>query len=284
MVESGRYGEPPEAPSGPDGVAGGLPLGLGENLPPTLRMELHTLLSNAAGQLRSAYAARVAHPTATPTQLLPYTDAANVGALSNRLAVVNAVFKKQMPGGPSTAALVAGGIRRLLHGTTSDSVRTHLTEILTSLEEVGADPNAAEAEAKHLEAESTALEKTAEATLHAASGVYVYTYPHYWRHPYIPGTQFRLLKVGQTNNGAWQRIRSQARTTGTPENPLLLRVYVSNNAAATERIFHRLMDAAEHQRSEGYAVGREWFATTLNFCDEIARTLGLEILSAGIDG
>lgn len=261
----------------------GPPSGLGDDLPPALRIELHTLLKAAPGQLGSAYAARLAHPAAGPTQLLQHTDAANVGALSNRLAVVNAVLNKQMPGGPSTARQAAASVRGLLRRAVDEAARKHLTEVLTSLEELAANPDAAESEAVHLEASSAALEKAAEPELHAASGVYVYTYPHYWRYPYVPGTNFRLLKVGQTAQGAWQRIRSQARTTGTPENPLLLRVYISDDAARTEHTFHRLLDAAEHQRSEGYAVGREWFATTVEFCDEIARALGLKILSADVE-
>jgi hypothetical protein len=110
----------------------------------------------------------------------------------------------------------------------------------------------------------------------------VYTYPHYWKYPFVPGTTRRLLKIGKTDQGAFHRVRAQARQTGAPEDPLLLRVYVSPDPAESERTFHRLLDAAEHSRSEGWGAGREWFATTLEFCDEVARALRLQVLAAEV--
>jgi len=47
---------------------------------------------------------------------------------------------------------------------------------------------------------------------------------------------------------------------------------------ATEKIFHMLLDAAEHHRTVGTAVGKEWFITTVDYCDAVATALKLEVL------
>lgn len=263
--------------------AAAAPAGLGEHLAGTVRSGLHELLWTADGQLRSVYQARVAHPEAvTPTQLHPYTSCSGAGSVSNRLAAVNAIFNEQLPAGPSVARQAAATVRGLLKKATAAEVRSHLTHVLTQLDERAGDPTAERREAAELEARSIQLENAAEEQLRSSAGVYVYTYPHYWTYPYEPGTERRLLKIGKTDGAAFARIRAQVRQTGAPEDPLLLRVYLTDRPAATEQTFHRLLDAAEHSRSAGATVGREWFCTTIDFCDEIAAALGLDILAADL--
>ncbi len=260
-----------------------MPVGLGEGLPDKLRVDLHELLLRAGGQLQSTYEARVAHPDVlTPKALLPYTDCSTAGAVSSRLAVINAVFNRQMPGGPSTARQTGSSVRGLLKLGPNDDVRAYLNIVLVALDELAGDANASLREEAEIEARSAQLESEAEKKLRNATGVYVYTYPHYWKHPYVAGTERRLLKVGKTDGAAFTRIRAQARQTGAPEEPLLLRVYVAPEPGASERSFHRLLDAAEHSRNEGVTAGREWFSTTLEFCDEIAAALRLEVLAADV--
>jgi hypothetical protein len=164
----------------------------------------------------------------------------------------------------------------------NDDVRAYLNIVLVALDELAGDANAALREEAEIEARSAQLESEAEKKLRNASGVYIYTYPHYWRHPYVPGTERRLVKVGKTDGAAFTRIRAQARQSGAPEEPLLLRVYVAPEPGVSERSFHRLLDAAEHSRNEGATAGREWFSTTLEFCDEIAAALRLEVLAADV--
>jgi len=268
----------------PGGVrAKGVPDGLGDGLPDSLREDLHELLLRAGGQLQSTYEARVSHPQLqTPKALLPHTDCSTAGSVSSRLAVINAVFDRQMPGGPSTARQTASSIRGLLKLGPNDDVRGYLNIVLVALDDLAGDASASLREEAEIEARSLQLESEAEKKLRNASGVYVYTYPHYWKHPYVPGTERRLLKVGKTDGAAFVRIRAQARQTGAPEEPLLLRVYVAPEPGTSERSFHRLLDAAEHSRNEGATAGREWFSTTLEFCDEIAAALRLEVLAADV--
>jgi len=152
-------------------------------------------------------------------------------------------------------------------------VRAHLTKVLEELELQAEDPKANQEEDKVLQTESKELEQQVASTLETASGVYVYTYPHYYKYPFEPGTRRILLKIGRTEHDAWKRVLNQARSTGAPETPLLLRVYATESAFDAERAFHKLLAAAEHSRSDAPGAGREWFSTTLEFLDAIADAL-----------
>jgi hypothetical protein len=278
-----------EAPSdgGFDAPADGgePPSWLGEQLAPPVRAELHALLSHAGGQLESAYRARISRPdVTTPAALLEFTECSTVAALVNRLAVVDAVFNRQRPAGPSIARQAAVAVRSLFKTARDEAVRAHLTAVAADLDELADDAVATRREEAELEAQGAELEMAVERKLRdettGAAAVYVYTYPHYWKHPYVPGTERRLLRVGTTDGSTFTRIRAQSRQTGAPEDPLLLRVYVAPEPAATSRAFHRLLDAADQADAEGTTIGPDWYSTTLEFCDEIAAALRLEPLSA----
>lgn len=251
-----------------------IPDGLGAHLDSDLRRDLHVLLLVAPGQLGSVYRAMIEHPGLGPTELLPFTDCANAGALSNRRAVVYAVMQNLETKSPSIARQSARTVNTLIKSAQSEGVKTHLAQVLSTLDAVAVDAAAVEQEAEQLASDSA---KLADA-LKTASGVYVYTYPHYWRHPYVPNTERRMLKVGKTINEAWKRVLTQAKQTGMPEDPLLLRVYKTHDPQGLEKTFHTLLDAAEHDRALGAAVGTEWFVTTIEFCDAVAVALKLEIL------
>ncbi|MBO0875160.1 MAG: GIY-YIG nuclease family protein [Pseudonocardia sp.] len=256
-----------------------VPAQLGADLAPSPRQQLHKLLWNAPGQLGDVYRAIVQLPSAGPTELRPLTNCANPGVVGNRRAVVYAIMNRVERTGATVARQAASTVRQLQKSATDDDVRGHLVDVLQVLEGKASSPEAVAQEADELESGSAHL---ADVLKHA-TGVYVYTYPHYWRHPYVPGTERRLLKVGRTTNQAWTRVLAQARQTGMPEDPLLLRVYKSNHPAKLEKSFHMLLDAAEHVRSSGTAVGREWFTTTLEYCDAIATALDVEVLKGGAE-
>ncbi|MGH4010637.1 MAG: GIY-YIG nuclease family protein [Pseudonocardiaceae bacterium] len=190
---------------------------------------------------------------------------------------------EQCPVGPTSARQAASSVRNLLKLANDPGVRSHLTTIAEKLQEKADDPKESQKETKTLKSGSKALEEQVASTLETASGVYVYTYPHYYKHPFEPDTGRRLLKVGKAAHGAGKRVLSQARLTGAPETPLLLRVYVSEGAIEAEKAFHKLLDAAQHDRSEGSGAGREWFSTTLEFLDAIAEALKLQVLAADLE-
>ena len=250
-----------------------LPADLGAGLDPTLRVSLHQMLLTAPGQLRTVYRAMVQHPGAGPTELLPHTDCANAGVVGNRRVIVLAIMNGTEPTSASVARQAGSTVGTLLKQSTDADVKAYLLAIRAMLDAKAVDAQAVEAEDQQLQSDSATL----ESALRQASGVYVYTYPHYWKYPYDPDTDRRLLKVGRTTNQAWGRVLNQARQTGMPEDPLLLRVFETDDPNATERAFHMLLDAAQHHRSTGTAVGQEWFSSTLEFCDAVATVLKLVI-------
>lgn len=256
-----------------------LPPEIGAALEPSLREKLHKLLLSVPGQLGTVYRAMLTHPTAGPTELLPHTDCANSCVVGNRRIVVQAIMEGIEPSGASVARQAASTVARLVRDVADEAVKDHLEQVLTSLRDKAGDEQAVKAETVQLPADSAVL---ADA-LKDASGVYVYTYPHYWRHPYVPDTERRMLKVGRTSNKAWARVFAQAKSTGMPEDPLLLRVYKTEDPVATDKTFHMLLDAAEHERSLGTAVGTEWFVTTIEYCDTVAIALKLDVLEGSTE-
>ena len=84
-----------------------------------------------------------------------------------------------------------------------------------------------------------------------------------------------------SNRDVIRRFRDQIRTTALPEEPVLLRIYESsdpkNSLTEIEKIFHNLLEAADHDRSNARTGGTEWFLTSLKFLDKVAETLSLKI-------
>lgn len=291
MSEMATPGPPPESPTEPPGVVPAeddgaevgadppVPAHLGADLDPTLRAKLHQLLLHVPGQLSAVYRAMVALPGAGPTDLLPFTDCANSGVVGNRRIIVSAIMDGTEPRSASVARQAASTVRKMYKTAKDEAVISRLAHVLAALEAKATSTQAVAEETEQLESDSAVL---ADA-LKQATGVYVYTYPHYWRHPYVPDSERRLLKVGHTTNQAWNRVLNQARQTGMPEDPLLLRVYETNDPTATEKTFHMLLDAAEHERSLGAAVGKEWFVTTVDYCDAVAAALNLGVLKGSTD-
>ncbi len=284
-------GPAPEGPTEPPGVVAAeddgaefapdppVPTHLGADLDPSLRTKLHHLLLHGPGQLSAVYRAMVELPGAGSTELLPKTDCANSGVVGNRRVIVFAIMDGTEPRSASVARQAASTVRKLYKTAKDEAVISRLAHVLAALEAKATSTQAVAEETEQLESDSAVL---ADA-LKQAAGVYVHTYPHYWRHPYVPDSERRLLKVGRTTNQVWNRVLNQARQTSMPEDPLLLRVYKTDTPPETEKVFHMLLDAAEHQRSVGTAVGKEWFVTTVDYCDAVAAALKLEVLKGSTD-
>jgi len=119
-----------------------------------------------------------------------------------------------------------------------------------------------------------ATEATAEAEAANVPGVYVYSFPAILADEQEGRVR---LKVGQAGGSAANRVFGQQSTvTGWPEPPLLLRVYTHDTLTPAEmesRLFDAL-GAVGHERVQGRRVGREWFWTSLDAIDALARLAG----------
>jgi len=188
--------------------------------------------------------------------------------------VAKALVDGDLPTAPTVALQVARKFRSILgDGVLSEDAQDYLRKNLVVLEQRAASEVAREVEDKE------ALEATEQAEAEAVPGVYVYTLPHYLRHPYDEESNRTLLKVGRSDRSVIRRFRQQVRTTALPEDPVLLRIYVTNaeDALRRERQFHELLEAADHDRSRARTGGTEWFLTSVRFLDAVAELIGLEI-------
>jgi hypothetical protein len=122
-------------------------------------------------------------------------------------------------------------------------------------------------------------------------GVYVYTFPTYLMVPAKLDPERFWFTVGQTGRVVEKRIADQLRSTAMPEDPVILRVYSGNSTelpglvsyGELEKKFRQLLAAAGHSKTSARFGGTEWFATTIEFLDQISLTLDLRVEKRDLD-
>ena len=192
--------------------------------------------------------------------------------VSGQIALYNALIEGTVSTSTTVAKGWAGRIRTWLKKKPlSDELRAALEEQERALSSVANDEQAVQKEA------SEAVEKSKAAEDQNIPGIYVYTLPHYVRHPFDPKTGRTLLKVGHSSVDALYRATSQSRITSLPEDPWLLRIYPADGSAEVEKKFHAFLRDFDHQGVKGDRTGAEWFLTSLKALDRIALTLGLRV-------
>ena len=177
----------------------------------------------------------------SPQEMTDIEGVATTGWVSNYRTLVRVLRDGEIPTSPSTAQTAARRVRSWLKKLDlSPELRRDLEgqeSLLTS-------------RAEDKQAQIAEVEGAVEATLAAESthgpGIYVYTLPHYLRHPYDPATGRTLLKVGHSGVDAHYRATSQGRLTALPEDPILLRIYPVAESAKAERDFHAWLRDADH--------------------------------------
>lgn len=101
-------------------------------------------------------------------------------------------------------------------------------------------------------------------------GLYCFTYP---------STMARnRFKIGMSEQGVKTRLIkefSSKERTIQPEDPIVLRLWKSDNPKEDEKLFHKLLEREHVQSATG---GHEWFDTSLNRIDLIAEALLLRQL------
>ena len=111
-----------------------------------------------------------------------------------------------MPTAPTRARRIAQAIRRMLKDNDlAPRTRSELEHRLAILEIRASDRHAKAVEDKE------AIQASVLAEEHAVPGIYVYSLPHYLRHPYDEASGRTLMKVGRTDRSAIKRFRDQTR-------------------------------------------------------------------------
>ena len=212
------------------------------------------------------------------SDIVEHGSASNVGVVSNDKATIRAVLEAEIPKSPTRSkgsGRFVGGLLRA-NPDLSSATREYLVNIRDELDAFALDESAQNLEDKGLEKASEELEKTIE----SIGGVYVYTFATYLKNPIKSDPERFWFKVGRTEQIVEMRIANQTRQTAMPEDPWILRVYQSEIFSTTEleSKIHKMLVSAGHNRTEAKHGGREWFATSLEFLDEIASLLGLTVL------
>lgn len=211
----------------------------------------------------------------TPDEIASARGAENPNFVWNYRRNAEAILGDvELPTAPTVAQGTARNLRRLMkHSKFSSEALAVLSERLDALETAAANLDARAQE------ERAALEATSTAEQAEKPGIYVYALPHYLRYPYDPETGHTLLKVGRSDRDVIKRFSGQTRTTALPEDPVLLRIYPTDEAMSqtVERKLHEALEAADHDRSTARTGGTEWFLSTVRFLDKMAEMLDLEI-------
>lgn len=241
--------------------------------PPHVRAEIEELLRSDATRIGEIF--RLLEAGRDPEEIRVEFGLENSSFVWSYERMIKALRDGNLPSAPTVALGTARKFRATLKNPAlSDDARLVLSSNLLVLEQRAADTSNREQETE------AALKAAATVEAEAVSGVYVYALPHYLRYPYDPESGRTLLKVGRSGRDVIERFRNQTRTTALPEEPLLLRVYpttTSDRATEVERQYHRLLEAADHDRSRARTGGTEWFLTSVRFLDEIANVLGLTV-------
>jgi len=211
--------------------------------------------------------------------------AARIGQQAyNYWAFLDAILYGAVPSSPSLAAQAASALRGLARKNPfSESTRQVLYDRAEVCESSSYDPERVDAEDRALQ------QRTATAEKQRATGIYVYSLPHYRRRPVLPATgedddsvtrDRTYYKVGKSDDDVIRRFREQSTQTVLPEPAVLFRVYETKEktAGAVESKFHDHLEAAGHVRQRRpKGTGKEWFLTNLTFLDSIARLLDLPV-------
>jgi hypothetical protein len=234
-----------------------------------VRQELESYLESDETRLGDVY--RGLRDGLTAEEIADKVGVTTAYFVWNYSRMIDAILERDLPQAPTVALQSARKFRTLLKSEWSPAVRERLQTDLAILESRATDVDAIAEEV------STAQKQTEIAEEAATTGIYVYALPHYLRYPFDPESGRTLLKVGRSDRDVIVRMREQTRTTALPEEPVLLRIYPTDEAKTSnvESRFHKTLRAFDHGRAVERMAGREWFLTTTQALDALADLLDL---------
>lgn len=208
----------------------------------------------------------------TPTEIAEAEGNENVGFVYTYRAQLRALVDAEIPTSPTISLQAARRVRKWLKTRSmSPQLRADLGDLESKLMSRAEDISAQQEELE------TAVTASANAEAAGTPGIYVYTLPHYLKHPFDDETGKTLLKVGHSSKDAYYRAGSAGRLTALPEDPILLRIYPVEESAAREKEFHAWLRDADHLGARSRRGGSEWFVSSTKFLDRVAKAMGLEV-------
>ena len=190
---------------------------------------------------------------------------------------IRAIEERDLPKSPTMARDCGAALRGFLKRHREDFSKETIQELKKRSDEcdhLATDPQALEYEDAKVEKETSQAEES------GIAGIYVYTYPHYYRHPIMSETDETdartYLKIGISKRDASERVMQQ--TTGMPEPPMLLQIWVTENDGELKEIEKEIHN---HLRTVGHGGNhsrrREWFLTNKQSVASTANLLRLKL-------
>lgn len=236
----------------------------------TVKAELVAALLEDESRLGEVY--RLLREGLSAEEMADRMGIATPGLTSSYEKQLAAILDGRLPTNSHLAQHAADRLRRWKRQKTwTPPAHQHLESLLSGLETIATDVNLAELE-RH-----EAAKRTSAAERLGLTGIYVYTMPHYLRYPWDPETGRTFFKVGHSTMDVFSDASAE-RSLPMPEDPILMRVYVTGDkpADAEEQHFREWMEAAGHVRGRAHG-NREWYVTTMKFLDRVAMQRGLDI-------
>lgn len=212
----------------------------------------------------------------SPAEIAKELRHTNSKTVNSRLKFIQYIERDVTPASLPAASLHRDRLRRFIKRDQDGHLSKNTIQILEKrMEECArlvANPQAIEDEEAKVEKETNQAEKA------GIAGIYVYTFPHYYRYPIVPETDDTeartYLKVGMSGKDVEKRVMQQ--TTGMPEPPMLLQIWVvgDRDLKEIETKIHNYLHKIGHS---GENPKREWFLTNEQSVASTANRLGLTL-------
>ena len=198
---------------------------------------------------------------------------------------IQAIEEENLPNSPTVARdcgrALRGFIKRGWEYLSEETIQI-LKKRAEECDRIATDLQALEEEDAKVEKQTSQAEESFEKS--GIAGIYVYTYPHYYRHPVMRGEDDEAddrtyLKIGMSEKDASERVMQQ--TTGMPEPPMLLQIWIGENDSELKKIEKKIHDHlrtighGNHQNSR--SGSKEWFLTNEQSVASTANLLGLKL-------
>lgn len=249
-----------------------------------IRLELGELLRQNEGQIGLVYELW-SKGVKKNKEYVDRGAAANSGAAGNIRATIEAVMEGVIPTGPTVAVIARSAVNGIVRRNSqmSKPTKQYLEGLIQRLSERAENQESRVVEENDFAEDSERI----QTELGRRSGVYVFTFPMCLRDVTMTNPDRWLFKIGKSDGPVLRRVLSQ--TTGMPQAPVLLRVYIHKKLSPVEleKKFRKALLAAGHEsvrtldkKLSSKHGAKEWFATRLEFLDQVGELLGCERLAA----
>ena len=250
-------------------------------VPSTPREELEQAILDGGGRLADVYQLRVVDgkPAARVAAELGLSGP---GFVSNYEAFVKLILDGVLPAGPTLldqSAAAARGLRRKAQGLSPAGLQLLNQHIAKAETALAATHPAVSGSGSGLSAVPGTADPIADAyatgTVNLSkSGIYAFTIGRY-----RADQGKSVIKVGMAQDIS-KRMAEHRRNAKTvmPDPIELLRAWETPNHQAAEKTLHHILRLAD----QGYSrpgAGTEWFETTVDLLDELAKLMDLKLLT-----